>query len=197
MSHALVPDAGPANFYFGQSLQGLITAVADAIPKICVFLLVLIVGWIVARVLRSVVREVLDRLNFDRFAGRGVVGQAIARSSRTASDLVAMIAYYAILLLVLEMAVGLFGPNPVSRLLSGIVGWLPKAAVAIVIVIVASVIAKAVKDLTGGLISPMQGRWERQTLPASYGGDALSGQDTRAEPADDESEPEPGDGTRY
>jgi mechanosensitive ion channel-like protein len=48
-----------------------------------------------------------------------------------------------------------FGPNPISALLTGIVAFLPRIAVAIIIVVIASAIAAAVKDLvmsvTGGL----------------------------------------------
>jgi hypothetical protein len=51
------------------------------------------------------------------------------------------------LLLVLQMAFGVFGPNPISRLLNGVVAWLPKAVVAIILVVIASAIAKVVKDL--------------------------------------------------
>jgi hypothetical protein len=60
-----------------------------------------------------------------------------------------------VLLLTLQLAFGVFGPNPVSALLTGIVAFLPRIAVAIIIVVVASAIAAAVKDLvtsvTGGL----------------------------------------------
>jgi Conserved TM helix len=141
-SHALA-----INVNFGQSVQNLINTVAHAIPKILVFLFILVVGWIVARLLRRAIEAILDRLHFDRFAERGVVGQAMARGPYRASDLVARIAYYAILLLVLQMAFGVFGPNPISRLLNGVVAWLPKAVVAIILVVVASAIAKVVKDL--------------------------------------------------
>jgi uncharacterized membrane protein YgcG len=141
-SHALA-----INVNFGQSVQNLINTVAHAIPKILVFLFILVVGWIVARLLRRVIEAILDRLHFDRFAERGVVGQAMARGPYRASDLVARIAYYAILLLVLQMAFGVFGPNPISRLLNGVVAWLPKAVVAIILVVIASAIAKVVKDL--------------------------------------------------
>jgi len=45
-----------------------------------------------------------------------------------------------------------FGPNPVSDLLTGVIAWLPKAFVAIVIVVVAAAIASAVKDLIGNAL---------------------------------------------
>ena len=158
MPHALVlhnvrPPAVAVNVNFGQAVQSLLNSVAHAIPKIFVFLMVLVIGWIVARAISSIVQTVLKRLHFDRFADRGVVGRAMSRSSYTASSLIARIAYYAILLVVLQMAFGVFGPNPISRLLSGIIAWLPKAAVAIILIVVASAIAKVVKDLVALALS--------------------------------------------
>jgi hypothetical protein len=50
-------------------------------------------------------------------------------------------------LIALQMAFGVFGPNPVSELLTAVVAWLPKAVVAIIIVVVAGAIAGGVKDL--------------------------------------------------
>jgi hypothetical protein len=50
------------------------------------------------------------------------------------------------------MAFNVFGPNPISTLLAGVIAFLPKLAVAILIVVVAAAIAKAVKDLVGGAL---------------------------------------------
>jgi hypothetical protein len=57
-----------------------------------------------------------------------------------------------ILLFVLQMAFGVFGPNPISVLLTAVVAWLPKAIVAIAIIIIASAIGKVVKDLINSAI---------------------------------------------
>jgi len=40
------------------------------------------------------------------------------------------------LLFVLRLAFGVFGPNPISDLLTGVIAFLPKAIVAIIIIIV-------------------------------------------------------------
>ena len=47
----------------------------------------------------------------------------------------------------MQLAFGVFGTNPISTMLDAIVGWLPKAIVAIIIVVIASAIAKVVKNL--------------------------------------------------
>jgi uncharacterized membrane protein YgcG len=141
-----------ASFQISSSFQDLVTTVFHSIPKILVFLLVLVIGWIVAKVLSRLVDMILRRVKFDHFVERGVVGQALARSNTDATTLIAKIVYYAILLVALQMAFGVWGPNPISTMLDAVVGWLPKAIVAIIIIVVASAIARVVKDLINGAI---------------------------------------------
>ena len=136
-----------ASISVSTSFQDLLTTVVHSIPKILVFLVVLVIGWIVAKVIARLVDMILRRVKFDHFVERGAVGQALARSNTDATALIAKIVYYAILLVALQMAFGVWGPNPISTLLDAIVGWLPKAIVAIVIIVIASAIAKVVKDL--------------------------------------------------
>ncbi|HLK76858.1 MAG TPA: hypothetical protein VKU77_24835 [Streptosporangiaceae bacterium] len=68
-----------------QSFQNLTDTVFHSIPKIGVFLAILVVGWIVATVVQRIVVAVLHTVGFDRFAQRGVIGEALARSSYDAS----------------------------------------------------------------------------------------------------------------
>lgn len=135
-----------------QSFQNLMNTVFNAIPKIALFLVILVIGWLVARVLMQAVATLLRKLKFDHFAQRGVVGQALGRSNYDASGLIAKIVYYMVLLVTLQLAFGVFGDNPVSTMLNAIVGWLPKAIVAIILIVVGSAIAKVVKDLITGAI---------------------------------------------
>ncbi|MGN9809377.1 mechanosensitive ion channel family protein [Micromonospora sp. BQ11] len=129
-------------------------AVGDALrsvmlflPKAVAFLAILLVGWLIAKAVRKIVDKVLERVHFDRAVERGGIRTALARSKYDASDIVAQLVYYAVLLVTLQLAFGIWGPNPISDLIRGVVSWLPKAFVAIIIVVVAAAIAKAVKDL--------------------------------------------------
>ena len=141
-----------ASINVSQSFQNLLNTVVHEIPKIVVFLVVLVVGWIIAKLLARIVDMVLRRVKFDHFVERGVVGQALKRSNTDATALIAKIVYYAILLIALQMAFGVFGTNPISTMLNAIVAWLPKAIVGIIIIVIASAIAKVVKDLVMGAI---------------------------------------------
>jgi hypothetical protein len=127
-------------------------SVATFLPKLAAFLIILLIGWLLAKLLSKATDVVLERVGFDRAVERGGVGRALESSRYDASDLVAKIVYVAVLLLALQMAFGVFGPNAVSALLADIIAWLPQAIVAIIIVVVAAAIASAVRDIVTGAL---------------------------------------------
>ncbi|MFC9893739.1 hypothetical protein ACFVMC_08605 [Nocardia sp. NPDC127579] len=132
---------------FGQGLTDAWSAIATFVPKFVGFLAILLIGWIVAKAVASIVRRILDRVGFEKLVDRGGLGNMLKRSNFTGSQLLAKLAYYAVLLITLQLGFGVFGPNPVSTMLNGIVSWLPRLAVAIVIVVVAAAIARVVHEL--------------------------------------------------
>ncbi|MFD1148645.1 mechanosensitive ion channel family protein [Saccharothrix hoggarensis] len=137
---------------FGQGVSDAWRAVITFVPKLVGFLLILLIGFFVAKFLAKVVDKVLERVGFDRVVERGGVKRALEHSKYDASDVIAKLVYYAVLLITLQLAFGVWGPNPVSALLTDIVAWLPRAAVAIIIVVVAAAIAKAVKEIIGNAL---------------------------------------------
>jgi hypothetical protein len=127
--------------------------VAAFVPKFIGFLLILLIGSLVAKAISTAVDKILERVGFDRAVERGGVRQALANSRYDASDIVSKVVFYGLMLFVLQLAFGLFGANPVSDLITGVIAFLPKLFAAIVIVVVASAIAAAVKDIVGSTLS--------------------------------------------
>lgn len=138
-----------------ESWNDAVGAIIAFLPKFVLFLVILLIGWLVAKALRKIVEVVLGRVGFDHAVERGGVGRALERSKYDATGLIAALVYYAVLLIALQFAFGVFGPNPVSDLLAAIVGWLPRAVVAIVIVVVAAAIANVLRDLVGSALSAL------------------------------------------
>ena len=136
----------------GAALTDMWRSVLLFVPKALAFLAILLVGYLVARVVRKLVDRVLARVNFDRAVRRSGIGRRLADSRYDAGDVLSRLAYYAILLFALQLAFGVWGPNPISDLIAAVVGWLPRAFVAIVIVVVATAIASALRDLIGGAL---------------------------------------------
>jgi len=136
----------------GSALMDMWRTVLLFVPRAIAFIAILVVGWIVARFVLKIVDKALERVGFDRAVERGGVGRALERTRYDASDILAKLAYYAILLFTLQFAFGIWGPNAISDLIRGVVAWLPRAFVAIVIVVVAAAIASAVRDLITGAL---------------------------------------------
>ncbi|MBB5874223.1 hypothetical protein F4553_007657 [Allocatelliglobosispora scoriae] len=128
-------------------------SIALFLPKALGFVAILVVGWLTARALRMLAAKFLERIGFDRLVERGGLSSALAHTRVDASDLVAKLVFYAVLLFTLQLAFGIWGPNPVSDLIYSIVTWLPKAFVAIVIVVIAAAIGSWVRDLIAGALA--------------------------------------------
>lgn len=140
------------NIDFGRTVDSVLGQVARIVPRLVVFALIVVVGWFVARLLDRAVAAILRRVHFDRFALRGVVSTAMSRSKYDASGLLGRVVFFAVLLVTLQLAFNVFGPNPVSNVLWSVVSWLPRLAAAILIIIVASAIAHAVRELVTAAI---------------------------------------------
>jgi Conserved TM helix len=140
---------------FRDGLGDAWASIAEFIPKLIGFLLILIIGYFVAKAIARVLDRVLERVGFDRWVERGGVKRALARSKYDASSLLSQIIFYIALLFVLQLAFGVFGPNPISDLIKSVIAYLPKVFVAIIIIVVGAAIAAAVKEIVeaslGGL----------------------------------------------
>lgn len=131
------------------------TRIVSFLPKLVAFLLILLIGWFVAKAIQKILDKVLTRVGFDRLVERGGIKRALERSQYDASGILSKIVFYVVFLFVLQLAFGVFGPNPISELIAGIVAFLPRLFVAIIIVVIAGAIAAAVRTIVetalGGL----------------------------------------------
>jgi hypothetical protein len=122
------------------------------LPKLGAFLLILLVGWLVATVLARVLDRVLGRVGFNRLVERGAIRTALAESRFDAADILSKIVFWLVFLFALQLAFGVFGPNPISVLLTGIIAFLPKLFVALVIVVITAAVASAARDIIGSAL---------------------------------------------
>ena len=144
-----------ASVNFSTGLSNAFSEVATFIPKLVVFLVILVVGYFIARALEKIVSRILTHLGFDRLAERGGIKAALARSKYDASGILARIVYYAIMLFVLDVAFGVFGTYPISGFLHGVIAYLPLVFIAVVIIVITAAIAAAVKSLIENSLSGM------------------------------------------
>jgi hypothetical protein len=142
---------------FQGGIENAWSNVATFVPKLIAALLILLVGYFAAKLISRILNTILERVGFDRVVERGGLRQVLARSTYDPSDILAKLVFWTIMLFVLQLGFGVFGPNPVSDLLRGLIAYLPNIFVAILIIVIAAAIARAVTDLLASLLGAMQG----------------------------------------
>jgi hypothetical protein len=134
----------------GDKFTDLLGNVVNIAVKVVIFLAIMGLGWIVGNWIYKWLGRLLRRVGFDRAVERGELDRVLGNTR--ASDLTARLVEFAVLLFVLQLAFGIFGPNPVSDLIHDVVAWLPKLFVAVVIVVVAAAVAGWAKDIIRGAL---------------------------------------------
>lgn len=138
---------------FEQGFENAFQQGIELLPKVGYFLLILIIGILVAKVVQTILTKVLQKVGFDQLVERGGVKQALSKSKYDAAGILGKIVYYFIFLLVLQAAFDVFGAgNGVSLFLARIVAFLPKLFVAVLILCIAAAAAAAIKDLLSNLL---------------------------------------------
>ncbi len=139
------------SFDWRTPLEDTLTLITDFVPKLVLFLVILVVGLFVARWIRAIVHRILGAIRFDHYIDRSGIGAPLERAGFADSGrFVAQIIYYLIVLMVLQLAFNVFGTNPITETLDGLVAWLPNLIVAIALVIIGGLVANVVGDLVGG-----------------------------------------------
>lgn len=143
-----------------QGVEDAWNSIAVFVPKLVGFLLILLVGYFIAKLLARLADTVLERIGFDGWVERGSLRETFLNSRSDPSDLVGIVVFWTAFLIVLQLAFGVFGPNPVSDLLTGIISYLPNILVAVIILVIVSAVAKVVSDVLASMLGGVTGgRW--------------------------------------
>ncbi len=138
-----------------QSLQRASDEFFAWLPRLVGALVILLIGWLIARVVAGVVRRALQAAGADRALASGRAGtykQQFAPSLQPSGVLGALVFWFVFGWAIL-LAVSTLGIQALSNAVASVVGYLPNVIAAILILLVAVAIAGAV----GGLASRLAG----------------------------------------
>lgn len=125
------------------------------LPNLIGALLILLIGFFVAKVVAGLVRRGIQAAGADRALESGTAGQYKQRFAPTVrpSGVIGTIAFWFVFGLTLMLAVSVLGIEALTEFMAAVVGYLPNVVAAILIVLVAVAIAGAV----GGLAQRLAG----------------------------------------
>ena len=137
------------------SLAAAMALFFSAIPKILGFLVIVIVGWLVAAAVEKGVAALLRSIKFNHLAERsGLAGFVSKMGAGTDSaGMIALIVKWFIRLIALVVAFDALGLPAVSDVLRQFLLWLPNVVVALVVLVVGGLAAKALSNLVRGAAS--------------------------------------------
>ena len=126
----------------------------DALPGLLSGLLVLLVGWLIARVLRWTTGRLLKRLGLDAAAEKSGLDRQLQRfGGLKLSKLIGLVVYWAVLLVFLLAAADVMGLETVTRGVEGFLAYLPTLLSALAIFVIGLVFAEKVKQGMSTLMS--------------------------------------------
>ena len=136
----------------GQALLSLFNEFLLFLPRILNFAIILIVGYIIARLVRAALIRLLRFAHFDRIADRAGVtrGLELAGTRLDAEAVLADVAFWWIFLVFIEMAVNALGLVDISAFINAVLGYIPNVFVAILILIVGSLLANVLAGAIRG-----------------------------------------------
>ena len=138
-----------------QSLQSAFTTFLNYVPNVIGALLVLIIGYIIARLIRAGISRLLRKVRVDEKLTHGSGGEYVARFSPQGkpSQLVGLVVQYVLMVFVIVSAVGTLNIPAVTGFVNLVLAYLPNVLAALLIFLVAAAIAAAV----GGLVHRTMG----------------------------------------
>lgn len=134
------------------SLAGAVSTVLSAIPRLLGFGLVLVAGWVVSSLLARAVVALLHAVRFNDLARRSGFADFVQKMGvrRDASYVLAGIVKWFVRLVTLVVAFDLLGLPAVSVVLQRLLLWLPNLVVALVVLVVGGLAARALSQLVRG-----------------------------------------------
>ena len=140
--------------------QAILTALSNAlnlvftfVPKLIGFLVILLIGWIIATALSKALVFLLRKVGFDRLSARiGLTTLEARMGSRLdPADLLGKIVYWFIFLIFLVPATDALGLSTVTNILNELIAYIPNVFVAVLVLFLGMLAAAFVADIVRGV----------------------------------------------
>jgi hypothetical protein len=117
------------------------------LPNLIGALVVLIIGYIVAKVVAGVIGKLLQRGGLDRTLTQGQAGTWVSKLTSSPSYLLSRIAFWALFLGAISLAVSVLGIEALQDFVAAIYAYLPHVIAALLIFLVAGAVAAGIAAL--------------------------------------------------
>ena len=135
-----------------QPLQDALSAFLGYIPQLIGALIILLVGYVIAKALQAIVGRVLEGIGFDRWMERGGIKQFFDRADteHTPHSILGRLVFWFVFIIAITMAADALGIPQVSAVLAQLIAYIPSIIAAILILILAALLANFLSSIVRG-----------------------------------------------
>ena len=135
-----------------RSLSDGLGALLGALPALIGALVILIIGFIIAKVLQGITTKVLQSMGFEGWMESGGIKQFFDRSQtqQTPLSLLGKLVFWLVFFIAITMAVDTLGISAISDVLAQFIAYIPQIIAAILILVLATLLANFVAGIVRG-----------------------------------------------
>jgi small-conductance mechanosensitive channel len=135
-----------------QSLSDGLGAILGALPALIGALVILVIGFIIAKVLQGIVTRVLQSMGFEGWMESGGIKQFFDRSqtNQTPLSILGKLVFWLVFFIAITMAVDTLGISAISDVLAQFIAYIPQIIAAILILVLATLLANFVAGIVRG-----------------------------------------------
>ncbi len=135
-----------------QPLEDALAVFLSYIPQLIGAVIILIVGYIIAKVLQAIITRVLRGVGFENWMERGGVKQFFDRAGtrQTPSGVLGKVVFWFVFIIAITMAADALGIQQISGFLNQLIAFIPSIFVAILILFLAALLANFLAGIVRG-----------------------------------------------
>jgi small-conductance mechanosensitive channel len=133
-------------------LQDALSTFLSYIPQLIGAIVILVIGYVIARILRAVVGRVLQGIGFDSWMERGGIKQFFdrAETNETPASILGLLVFWFVFIIAITMAADALGIPQVSEVLGQLIAYIPSIIAAILILILAALLSNFLAGIVRG-----------------------------------------------
>jgi small-conductance mechanosensitive channel len=135
-----------------QSLSDGLGAILGALPALIGAIIILLIGFIIAKILQGITTKVLESMGFQGWMEQGGIKQFFERSQTTQTPLsiLGKLVFWLVFFIAITMAVDTLGISAISEVLAQFIAYIPQIIAAILILVLATLLANFVAGIVRG-----------------------------------------------
>lgn len=134
---------------FLSSLNQFWVQLVNFVPKLLAVVVILFFGWVIAKLVRTAMKRILELIQFDKFAQKSGL-EAFMSSGNvnvTLSSIISQVMYWLVIIMFVITGANMLGLSEVAQLLHDLAAYLPRIILAILVMIFGTLLARFINRL--------------------------------------------------